>query len=180
MKFALIESLDTIRTETDQTAQYIMESVLTHPDRDVIIESADSVLGILAAKLKAGKPLQPAEVDEYAQLYASLSLLAQNSVRHGYNIDIATPEGKAKFGRIVSKVGEDQAATENLKKVANVNGQSHLKQIRTDLGNFPAMDPAKQQIYINSINKLRLSYERVKNQLSAAVAAPAAPMGVPA
>lgn len=179
MKFPLIESLNAIRTETEHTARMIMESVENHPDRNIIVESADSVLGQLAAKLRAGKQLSPGEVQEYAQLYASLSLLAQDSVRHGYNIDISTPEGKAKFARIVTKVGEDQAATDNVKRVATVNGQSHLQQIQSDLQNFPAMDPTKQQIFINQINKLRLGYERVKNQLSAGVA-PRQPVAAPA
>lgn len=164
MKFTLIESLNVIRAETEQTAHAIMESVSAHPDRDLIIETADSVLGILAAKLKAGKPLTPAEVEEYAQLYTSLSLLAQDSVRTGYNIDLKTAEGKAKFGRIITTVGDDMASTANVKRVASVNGKSQLGQIRNDLTGFTGMDPAKQQIFINQINKLRLGYERVKNQ----------------
>jgi hypothetical protein len=169
MNFALIESLSAICTEADQTAQNILESVKTHPNRNLIIETADSVLGQLAAKLKAGRELSPAEVEEYAQLYASLSLLSQEQVRAGYNIDLETPEGKAKFGRIVSKVGDDLAATDNVKRVAAVNGQSLLAKMRKELQGFTGMDPTKQQIYINQVNKLRIGYERVKNQLGASI-----------
>lgn len=169
MKYPLIESLNTIRMEADQTAQRIMESVQNHPKCSLIVETADSILGSLAAQLRAGKKFSPAEIEEYAQLYASLSLLAQEDIRHGYNIDINTPEGKAKMARVVTKVGDDLPATDNLKRVASVNGQSYLKQVRNELTNFPGMDPAKQQAFINQVNKLRIGYERLKNQLKSAV-----------
>lgn len=165
MKFPLIESLNKIRIETDSTAQYIMESVQRHPKCDLIIESADTVLGALAAKLRAGKKLSPEELEEYAQLYASLSLLAREDIRQGFNIDTSTPTGKAKFSRVVNNVGVDLPATNNVKRVAMVNGQSYLQQIRTDLTNFSGMDEMKQQQFINQVNKLRIGYERVKNQL---------------
>jgi hypothetical protein len=165
MSFTLIESLNTIGHEIEIAVRCIMESVESHPDRDTIIETADSVLGQLVTKLKTNS-LKPEEADEYAQLYASLSLLAQDTVRQALNINLASPTGKQKFANVVNKVGDVPGMTAQVKKVAQVNGQSHYKQILRDLQGFSSMDPQKQSQYINSVNKLRIGYERVKNQLS--------------
>lgn len=164
MSFTLIESLNTIGHEIEDSVRHIMESTENHPDRNIIIESADSVLGQLAAKLKANA-LRPEEMDEYAQLYASLSLLAQDSVRQALNINIASPTGKQKFSNVVTKVGDDPGMTAQVKKVAQVNGQSHYQQIKRDLEGFAQLADQQKQQYINSINKLRIGYERVKAQL---------------
>jgi hypothetical protein len=166
MNFPLIESLNALSNELDVIARNITESVSIDASQQPFVESADVVLGTLAAKLKAGS-LQGAECDEYAQLYAALSLLAQDTVRQAYNMDISTPAGKQKFANVVQSTGDNQNVTTQVKRVATVNGQSHYQQILKDLQNFNNMEPQQQQAYINSINKLRIGYERAKNSMGA-------------
>lgn len=172
MNFALLESLNTIGQEIEVSVRNILVSIQDLPDRDAIAESADSVLGQLADKLKSNT-LDPREADEYAQLYSSLALLAQDNIRQNFKIDVSTPDGKKRFARVIDGVGQDPGITAQVKKVATVNGESHYKDIKRDLENFASMDPQKKQQYINGVNKLRIGYERVKSQMGAgAQAAP--------
>lgn len=171
MKFPLLESLNAISNEIDGIAKEVTYSMAHIKESVQLVESADGVLGTLAAKLKSGN-LQGGDYSEYAQLYAALSLLAQEDVRQAYNIDISTPAGKQKFASIVNGTGENQSVTTQVKRVAAVNGQSHYKQILSDLQNFQSLDPQKQQQYINTINKLRLGYERAKNTMQNAAPVP--------
>lgn len=131
-----------------------------------IVESADSVLGQLAAKLKAGVPLQGDELTQFAILYTSLTMLADKNVRAGFNIDLTNPQGQAKFSTILNDTGTNPAVTTEVSKVASEMGKSKLTQTENDLRNFPAMKEFDKQLYINRINKLRLAFERAKQQLA--------------
>lgn len=162
----LLESLSVEGNDILIATNLIIESVAKFDQGAVIVETADSVLGALAAKLRAGGTLSPQDVEEYSVLYASLSLLANADVRAGFNIDLAQPQGQAKFSTILNDVGTDPAVTREVGRVATETGQSRLNQVRKELQNFNTMKPIDQQLYVNRINKLRLAYERARSQLA--------------
>lgn len=143
----------------------ILETAPYFENGNSIVESADGVLGAMAARLRAGKMFTPEEAEEYAVLYASLSMLADPNIRAGFNIDLTQPTGQAKFLAILSDTGENPALTAEVGKVALQTGKSRLEQVRNDLRNYPAMKPVDQQLFVNRINKLRIAFERAKNQL---------------
>ena len=160
-----LESMRQIGSEVILSTNLIVESV-THMSLDpALFESADSVLSALSAKLRAGDKLSPKEHEEFSVLYTSLSLLADPAIRAGFNIDLNTLEGQAKFSAILRGVGENHMTTQEVAKVATRSGKSRLAKTKLELSGFADMKPLDQQLYINAINKLRLSFERAKAQL---------------
>lgn len=161
----LLESLQEAGNEILTATQVIVE--MTHYyNTQMVVESADAVLGALSAKLRAGAQLSPQEVEEYATLYTALSMLADPNIRAGYNIDLTQPGGQAKFSTILNDTGTNPAVTAEVSKVATENGQARLAQTKTQFTNFAAMKPMDQQLFVNRINKLRIAFERAKQQLS--------------
>lgn len=166
MSFALIESLNVLGNELDQAAKIIIESVENHPDREIILESADGVLGALAAKLRGGAKMTPADIEEYAQLYTSLNLLADANHRAAVNMDTSTPAGQQRMLNVLQNTGEQPSITAQVKKFAIVNGQRMLNNIKQTLTSFQQLDDAKKQNFINEINRLRITFERAKNSIA--------------
>jgi hypothetical protein len=162
----LLESLQAEGAQIAASTTTILETAPYFAQGALVVESADAVLGQLAAKLRAGATLTPAEIEEYAVLYASLGMLADPNIRAGFNIDLTQPAGQAKFSTILNDTGTNPAVTKEVGKVAIFNGKSRLEQVRNELRNFPTMKPTDQQLYVNSINKLRIAFERAKAQLA--------------
>ena len=161
-----LESLQGYSTEIITAAVSIVETAPYFENSNLFVESADSILGQLAAKLRANAMLNPQEVDEFAILYTSLSLLADPNVRAGFNIDLTQPNGQAKFKTILNDTGENPAVTREVGKVATVTGKGRLEKMKNDLRNYPTMKPMDQQLFVNQINKLRIAFERAKQQLA--------------
>lgn len=161
-----LESMRQIGSEVILSTDLIVESV-THMALDpTLFESADSVLGALSANLRAGNKMSPKEHEEFAVLYTSLTLLADPAVRAGFNIDLNNLEGQAKFSAILRGVGDNHMTTQEVAKVATRSGKARLAKTKLELAGFADMKPLDQQLYINAINKLRLAFERAKNQLA--------------
>lgn len=162
----LIEFLMTEGGTISDITTSIIEAADFYESGHAIVESADSVLGQLSAKLKANAPLQADELEQYATLYTSLSMLADKDVRAAFNIDLTDPHGQAKFSTILNDTGTNPAVTREVAKVASETGRGKLEKMKNDLRNYPAMKPMDQQLFVNRINKLRIAFERAKQQLA--------------
>ena len=167
MDLSLIESLNVIGNELNLLTSTLCESITTLPagERAQLFESASTVLSTLVTKLKSHN-MSDADNTAFAQLYVSLSLLAQDAVRQGFNIDLSTPQGKTKFINIIDNVGDNPRLTAQVQRIASVSGQSKYNQVLKDFETFYQKSPAEQQDYIQSINKLRIAYERASDRFA--------------
>jgi len=167
MDFTLIEGINAIGNELQSITNTLVESISNVPaaSRPELFESASTVLSTLVTKLKSHN-MTDADNIAFAQLYTSLSLLAQDAVRQGFNIDLATDQGKAKFINIIDNVGDNPRLTAQVQRIASVSGQSKYNQVLNDFENFYDKTPQQQQDYIQSINKLRIAYERASEKFA--------------
>ena len=163
MPFTLIEQLNGFTSEVDTIAYILSESF---KDTDVALyETADGVLDQLYTMLKNGGRFHEKEAEDYAEIVAGLSLLAIDHKRQEMHINISEPEGQKKFLNILDHTGEHNGISLQVRRVARDEEGSQYRSFYNKFRNFSHSKPAEQQQVIVDINKLRLAYQKLRQQM---------------
>lgn len=163
MQFTLIEQLNGFTTEVDIIAFILSESFID--SERTLYESADGVLDQLYTSLKNGGRFHEKEAEDYAEIVAGLSLLAVDHKRQEMHINIATQEGQDKFLNILNHTGEHNGISLQVRRIARDEEGSQYKSFYNKFRNFSHSSPAEQQKVLVDVNKLRLGYKKLHQQI---------------
>ncbi len=132
--------------------------------KQLIAESAAKYLGVIAAQLKFKQAIE--DFDKAVDMVTALRVLGSSENRDAFNIRLNT------FKVLVSKAGEAQNVDAALSKLShNPSVATVRQQVEAMLKSAVEKGENGVGIALQSINKLRLGYERVQNKLQSAEAA---------
>lgn len=125
----------------------------------VICESAATVLGELSAQIKFKGQVK--DLEYATDMITALKMIGMRDNREALNVNTKT------FAALIRRAGETPNADAALKKLAN---HPSVRTVRQNTSNMlSALSPEednKNRDTLNSINKLRLGYERALNSIN--------------
>lgn len=163
MSFTLIEQLNGFTSEVN-TIAYILSESFNEGDQ-ALYETADSVLDHIYTMLKNGGRMHEKEAEDFAEIVAGLSMLTVDHKRQEMHINIAEPEGQQKFMNVLDHVGEHNGISLQVRRIARDAEGSQYRSYYNKLRNFSHAKPAEQQKTLVDINKLRLAYQKLRQQM---------------
>lgn len=164
MPFTLIEQLNGFTSEVD-TIAYILSETFIETEQ-ALYETADGVLDSLYTMLKNGGRFSEKEAEDYAEILAGLSLLSIDDNRQKLHVNIATPEGQEKFLNIMDHVGEHNGITLQVRRLARDAEGSQYSSLYKKIQNFAQVSPMERQKFLVDVNKLRLGYRKLRQQMA--------------
>ena len=164
MQFTLIEQLNGFTSEVDTIAFILSETFVE--SEQALYETADGVLDSLYTMLKNGGRFSEKEAEDYAEIVAGLSLLSIDDNRQALNINIATPEGQQKFLNVMDHVGEHNGISLQVRRLARDEDGSQYRSILNKIKFFSQSNPMEQQKFLVDVNKLRIGYRKVREQMA--------------
>lgn len=161
MSFALIEEFSGFAVEVDIIARILREST---NDR-LLIETADDVLSHFYSMLQQGGRFTPQEAEDFAHVMAGLSHLTVDDNRQAQNINLTTPEGQKKLLNVIDHTGESKPITMQLRRIATDHSDD-FKKLHNRIIGYREMSPFDQHSFKVDVNKLRLGYKKLRQQIT--------------